>query len=106
MLKAEGVARRAVEAAPVGGGDLQQRGGADHIGLDEGRRAVDRAVDVRLCGEVHDRIGAERAEEPFQRGAVADVGLREAVAHMRVNVTQRGEVTRVGERIQGQNLML
>ena len=37
---------------------VEQTEGADDIGLDEGVRAVDRAVDMAFGGEVHDDVDA------------------------------------------------
>src|SRR5699024_8988962 len=57
VQEAEGVLAVAGQLAPVVACALQQRQGADHVGLDEGGRAVDGAVDVAFGGEVEDGVG-------------------------------------------------
>ena len=70
----------------------------DHIRDDEILWSADRAVDVRLSGEVHDYI------VPRQGGiechAVADVPLDECVAWIRCDRCEIGEIARVGELVE------
>ncbi|MOA17904.1 hypothetical protein D3C78_1381820 [compost metagenome] len=79
-MEAEGVLKHGIEAQPVAACRFQQGVGADDIGLDEGCRAVDGAVDVGFGGQVHHGIRSMLAEHPFDFGAVADVDLLERVA--------------------------
>nr|BFF13325.1 hypothetical protein GCM10025699_46280 [Microbacterium flavescens] len=75
---------------------------AEHVGLDEDRGVPDRAVDVRLGGEVDD--GVDLGEEPVEQGAVADVALDEGVAR---GVGDGGEVrlvARVGQGVEHDHL--
>ena len=55
--------------------------------------AVDRAVDMALGGEVHDRVGRVLAKDPVECGAVADVGTLEGVERA---LRHLGHVPRVG----------
>ena len=48
---------RAASASPIAQRLLQQREGADDVGLDEFAGAVDRAVDMAFGGEVHHGVG-------------------------------------------------
>jgi len=77
-------------------GRLEQRIGSDDVGLDEFAGAVDRTVDVRFGGEMHDDVGPEIREDPVQRPAVADIGLFEAVTRIGGDFRQRFEVAGVG----------
>ena len=52
---------------------------ADHVGVDERVGTVDGAVDVRLGGEVDDRVELCSASSRSTRSAVADVALDEAM---------------------------
>ena len=67
------VRRHLHEAGAVRSGPVEQHVGAEHIRLDELRGAEDRAVYVRLGGEVEDRVGAARGSR--DRLGVADVAL-------------------------------
>src|SRR5690606_27825251 len=67
------------ESAPVVAGSFQQCQRANHVGLDEGGRAVDRAVDVALGGEVQDRVRLVFGQQPPNQITVTDVPLDEDV---------------------------
>ena len=71
---------------------MEQGEGADDVGLDELAGAVDRAVDVRLGRQVHDRVGAMLLEDPGDLGGVADVDPLEVVAGVFAGLGERGEV--------------
>ena len=79
-MEAEALAPRGVKAAPIAQRLLQQREGADDIGLDEFAGPVDRAVDMALGREVHHIARLVLIEQLPQRRPVADIDLREAVA--------------------------
>ena len=78
--EAEAFAARRVQACPVRPRRLQQDEGAGDVGVDEGRGAGDRAVDVALGREVRDRIGRERLHGAGHRRRIGDVGLQEGEA--------------------------
>ncbi len=85
-------------------GDVAQHVGAEAVGAHERVRVDDRAVDVRLGGEVDDGVVAVH---PLEHGVlVADVGVDEldpAVVH---HVADRGEVAGVGERVEDRHLVV
>jgi hypothetical protein len=58
---------------------FQKRPGAEHIGLDEFRRARDGAIDMALGGEVHDCPRPVLLEQAADERAIADVALYENV---------------------------
>ncbi len=85
---------------PIGTRGFEQVEGAKHIRLDEGRGAVDGAVDMAFCGEVHDRIGSMRLQHPVERGAVADVDLFERISGRVRHVRHVVEAGGIGQRVE------
>ena len=85
-------------------GDVAQHVGAVAVGAHEGVGRHDRAVDVALGGEVHDRVVAGHGCGDGL--AVADVALHEAVARVVVHVAQGGEVAGVGEHVEDRDLVV
>jgi hypothetical protein len=82
---------------------LEQLERADDVGLDERVGAVDRAVDVRLGREVHDRARLVLAKQAHDRRAVADVAAHERVARVAAQRREVAEVARVGELVEVQH---
>ena len=78
---------------------------ADHVGLDEGARIGDRAVDVAFRRQVHHRLRREVCEGRAHGIRVADVGLDKAVAGIVGEAIQRHRVGRVGQRVQRQHVV-
>ena len=71
---------------------------AEDVGAQKRLRVVDRAVDVRLGSEVHDRVDAAgRIDGRADRGRVADAALHEAVARIVGNRREVLQVAGVGE---------
>ena len=70
---------------------------AEAVRVDEVVRPGDRAVDVALGREVHDRVVA--GHRVLERAGVADVALDELEARAVVDVLQRREVAGVRERV-------
>ena len=98
--------RKSRRAAPVGARRLEQRVGAGDVGVDEGGRAVDRAVDVALGGEVHHRVGLVRGEDrgraPRGRGCRP---ARRRSGCSPATLVEVGEVRRVGQRVEVDDLV-
>ena len=88
------------EVIPVPAGGLEQRVRANHVGLDELGRAVDRAVHVGLGGEVHHRSRAECGEDLVQGRSVADIDLVKAVARRVGDRGKRFEIAGLGELVE------
>ena len=61
-------------------GRLEQGESADDIGLDEGLRADNGSVHVRLSREMHDGIDMVAPQQLVDQGPVADVALDKSVA--------------------------
>ena len=85
---------------------LQQHVGAVDVGLDEGVRVHDRAVDVRLGREVDDRVDLVRLQRLSHRLCVADVALHEGVARIVVDVQQVVQVAGVGQLVVDQDAIV
>ena len=76
------------------------------VGPDELAGAVDRAVDVRLGGQVHHGVGLMLLEDPGDLRGVADVDMLEVVAGVVPGLGQRGEVAGVGQLVDVDDLGL
>src|SRR5215470_13922728 len=77
---------------------FQQREDAEHVGAEERVGLDERAVDVRLGREVHDRVGA--AEDVTDERRIADVALHERVAPVARDVREIGRISRVRELVE------
>src|SRR5215510_9173299 len=91
--------------APMRERCLQQHIGADHIGIDEFGRAINRAIHVALCGKMHHRVRIETRESIGHSSPVAYVSATEFVASMAVNRCKGGEIARVGQLVEDQYLV-
>ena len=89
-----------VQGAPVCQRAVEQVVGADDVGLDEGARAIDRPVDMALCGEVDDAGRAERLDQFLHGNRIGDVALHEAVARVVLDVGQGLAVTSIGQQVE------
>jgi hypothetical protein len=90
----------ALHAVPTG--RLQEHVNAQDVGLNECAGVHQRAVDVRLGGEVDDGVGV--THRLFDPGGVADVTMDEAIARVVLDVETVVEVTGVGQQIKIDNL--
>ena len=91
---------------PVAAGGFQQAVGADDIGLDKIRRAVNRTVDVGFGGQMHDRLRLEAREHCADGGLVDDIGLYELIAAIGRDTGQRFQIAGVGEFVQVEHFVL
>ena len=69
-------------------GGFQQDERADDVRVDETLRAVDRAIDVRLGREIHDRNGLMLAEDAADRVTVRNVCADERDSRILQNVVE------------------
>ena len=90
---------------PVTQGGLEELEGAGDVGGDELPRAVDRAVDVRFGGQMHDRLRLGVSEGPAQGLGIADIGLDEGEAGLALQVGKGGQIAGVGELIDDRDVM-
>ncbi len=105
LQEAKAVAPRRVEPPPVVQRPLQQDHGAEDIGLDEGRRPVDRAVDVAFRGEVIDGARMMIGEDRAHRRAVADIRLDEDMPAALGNRRKIVEIAGIGELVDGDDAL-
>ena len=105
MQKAKGGGLFRVEPAPIVERGGEQGESADDIGLDEGARPVDGAIDMALGGQMHHRIGPERVEGGGDGGAVAYVGAAKGIARIAGDGRERIEIAGIGELVEDEQLM-
>lgn len=105
VQEAEFILGRAFKAPPVPEGGLEELEGAGDVGGDELARAVNRAVDVRLGSEVHDRLRRSGGEGPSHSLGIANIGLDEGEAPLALQVGKGGQVAGVGQPIDHRDTM-
>jgi len=94
-----GLPRRG-QLRPVAARGVEEAECADDVGLDERLGGIDRAVDVRLGREVHDRVDLVLREEAGDEFRVADAAVGENIARVRREVCEIRRVAGVGERVE------
>ncbi len=94
------------QALPIGAGGLQQLIGANDVGLDELGRAVDRAVDVGLGGQMHDGVRLKLQQRLADPLTIGDVGLEELIAWVVFHSYQRLQVAGIGQFVQVEHAVL
>ena len=85
---------------------FQQHIGADHVGVDEIGRAIDRAVDMALRRQMHDGIGIEASKRFGDGRTIADVGAAETKARMVLHRSERGEIAGIGQLVDDEHVVL
>ena len=89
-----------VQAAPISTHRFEQLTSADHIGLNEIQRAMNRTVHMRFSGEMQDSTRAVLLQQSFDQFAVSDIALHKHMARVLRQRLQITQVTRVGEFVQ------
>ena len=100
----EATAAIARQTAPIGERLVEHHERSNDIGLDEGRRPVDRAVDMALGRKMHDDVGLEARQRPTHRSTIADIGLNEREPRVARDRRQRGKIAGVGKLVEDQDL--
>src|SRR5439155_6841879 len=100
VQEAETLAIRARKRLIEASGFLEKAEGAHYVGLHEGGRAGDRAVDMALSGEVNDGARLVLRQELAHQLAVADVALDERVAPVLAQGIEVAQVSRVGKLVE------
>ena len=77
MVKAESGFGGGVETAPILQARLKHHVGADEVGLDEGRRRVDGAIDMALRRQVHHPSRSEPLQRIARRPRITNIGAHE-----------------------------
>ena len=99
MMEAEGLLLRFPKLRPVVTGRLQQSEGADHVGLDEGGRAINGAIHMTFCRQVHHDIWAELAKLGRHGSGIRDISLGKRVAFAPSHRLQGFEVAGIGQAV-------
>ena len=87
-------------------GRLQEGEGADHIGLHEFTRPVDRSIDMGLRGQVHHPVRSKLRETTGDCRSVTYVYLSKLVAGIILEVGQRVTIAGVGQFIDVEHFVL
>ncbi|MNN73939.1 hypothetical protein D3C81_1900970 [compost metagenome] len=82
MMEAEVGFTRIIQCRPIVACSFQQGVGADDVGLDEFRRPRDRAINVGLCGQVHDGIRLMFTQDTVHLITVANVDAFEHITRV------------------------
>ncbi|MNH76692.1 hypothetical protein D3C73_289720 [compost metagenome] len=98
-MEAESLLFLCRQRLPIMAGSLQHGVSTHDVGFDKGRRAVDRAVNVAFCRQVHHEIRLVVRKYAVQSGTVADINLLESIALVVRHARQRLQVTGIGELI-------
>ena len=85
---------------------LQQRQSTHHVGLGEGERVFDGAVNVALSGEVDDAVDLLVLHQLVERIKVADVHPDKLVVGLVLNVFEVGEIARIRQLIEVDDVVL
>ena len=91
MVKAKG--RRLAFGRPIVPGRLQKRVGAGHVGLNKGRRTINRTINMGLCGKMHNGVGLMGLEDTLHLFAITDIHLLEGITGILINLSQGLEIT-------------
>ena len=86
-------------------GRLEKLESAGDVGGDEFTGAVDRAVDMRFGGQVHDGVRLGAGEGAAHGFGITDVGTYEREAWLALQVRKGGKVAGVGELIDDYDFM-
>ena len=74
------------------------------VGAQERRGVADRAVDMALGGEVHDRVEFSLGHQLHHQWPIGDIAVDEAVARVRVDAGQVVGIAGVRQRIEVRDL--
>ena len=97
MQEAESFFRFLIKPAKVGANGFKEVESANDVCLDELARAVNRAVHMRLGGEIHDSTRLVLGEDFVEKGAVADIASHKDVARTAIQRSKILWIAGVGE---------
>src|SRR6202165_3859256 len=99
MDKPEPVASLGRQVIEIFSSRLEQAVGSDDVGVDEGRRPCDGAVDMALGSEMDDRVRLVLCEHTVQSITITDVQLLEHVGSLSRDRRQRGKIGSISQLI-------
>src|SRR6185437_15793577 len=85
---------------------LQQLVSAPHVGIDERIRTVDRAIDVRFRGKVHDGVDSFALDNLVHRIAVSNVSLHKREMSILCEWLEARKVTGIRQSVQSDDLVI
>ncbi|MOA33947.1 hypothetical protein D3C78_1552870 [compost metagenome] len=88
VVEAKRAFLRLGQGLPIGSSGFQQAVGADDIGLDEVRRAINGAVYMGLGRQMHDGVRLESRQHCTDGWLIDDIGLDEFVAAVVIDAAQ------------------
>ena len=94
------------QTLPIGLGSLQERQRTHHVGLGKRKRVLDRAVYVTLSSQVDDAVDLLVLHQLQEGVEVADVHLYKLVVGLVLDVLQVGEVARIRQLVQIDDVIL
>ncbi|MCY1360756.1 hypothetical protein D9M69_473990 [compost metagenome] len=94
------------QRSPILPSSLQQGIGADDIGLYEGGRTIDGAIDMRLCSQVHHYVRLIAIEDAVKLSAITNIYLFKTIPITCRNLCKRLQVTGIGKLIQVNYMIL
>ena len=105
-MKSERLAGALGKNTPKRSRGLQKRIGAINVGFDERTRPVNTAVDVTLGRKMNDRSGLMLRKQSIDQRAIADIALNEDVTGITLKRREVLSVTRIGQRIEINDLLV
>ena len=99
MQKTESLAGLIIQSRPIGPHRFQQLKSADHIGLNEIHGAMDRAVYMRLGGEMQHSTWLVGGQQLADQCGVANIALHKMVSAVTGQGVQVAQIACVGELI-------
>ena len=105
VVKPEPVSPLVLEGAKMLQRRLQHDKGADHIGLNELARPVDRPVNMALGGEMGDDVRIKALDRASDRRSIADIDLQKPITRRVGHRRQIAQGPGIGQLVENQNLM-
>lgn len=103
MEEAKTITRLAGQRFIMAASRLEERIGADDVGLYKLTRTADGAINMTLGGEVHYPVGLELGKNAGKRDRIADIRLDKTISRVFSQVGERVKVPRVSECIDIEN---
>lgn len=85
------------ECCPIVSRGFQQGIGADNVGFHEGGRAIDGAIHMAFCSQMHHRIRLMLRKHGVQSGSIANIHLLKSITGAIADAVQAFQVARIGE---------
>ena len=94
------------ERLPIETGSLKQAQRTHHVGAGKGERILDGTVHMAFCCQVDDTIDLFLLHELVESLKIADIHPDELVVGLILHILQVGQITRIGQLVQVNDLIL